>query len=101
VPISFVRSFTLTKVMFMIPIAPTNSERPVMKSPAMAIEFLIGSNVLFNACCSLILKSSFFSGGNPRTRRIKPPSSSFASVSLVLSFTLTRISASLLEVKYF
>ncbi len=33
VPISLVRSFTLTKVMFMIPIAPTKSERPVMNKP--------------------------------------------------------------------
>src|SRR5213083_2425701 len=65
VPISRVRSFTLTNVIFMIPIAPTKSDRPVMKSPAMAIEFLIGSNVLLSACCSLMLKSSFFSVGKP------------------------------------
>jgi len=99
--ITFVRSFTLTKVIFMMPMAPTKSERPVMKSPAMAMEFLIGSSVLFNACCSLILKSSFFSGGKPRTRRIKPSSSSLASANFVLSFTFTRMSASLLAVKYF
>ena len=54
VPISFVRSFTLTKVIFMMPIAPTKSERPVMNNPAMAIEFFTGSSVLLNACCSLI-----------------------------------------------
>src|SRR5881398_2870465 len=45
-------------------------------------------------------KSSFFSGGNPRTRRIKSVSSSLASASLVLSFTLTRTSESLLAEKY-
>src|SRR5436305_10461091 len=62
VPISFVRSFTLTKVMFMIPIAPTKRERPVMNNPATAIEFLTGSSVLLKACCSLTEKSSFTSG---------------------------------------
>ena len=37
VPISFVRSFTLTKVMFMMPMAPTKSDRPVMNRPAKAM----------------------------------------------------------------
>src|ERR1051325_4266546 len=101
VPISRVRSFTLTKVIFMIPIAPTKSERPVIKSPAIAMEFLIGSSVLFSACCSLMLKSSFFSGARPRTRRMIPVSSSLASASFVLSFTFTRMSESLLALKYF
>src|SRR5205814_10611672 len=50
VPISFVRSFTLTKVIFIIPIALKKSESPVMKSPATAMEFLIGSSVLFRVC---------------------------------------------------
>jgi hypothetical protein len=65
------------------------------------MEFLIGSSVLFSACCSLMLKSSFFSGGNPRTRRMTPVSSSLASASFVLSFTFTRMSESLLALKYF
>ena len=100
VPISFVRSFTLTNVIFMMPIAPTKSERPVMNNPATAIEFFTGSSVLLNACCSLIEKSSDFSGAKPRTRRIKPVNSSFASASLVLSFTFTRTSESGLAEKY-
>ena len=100
VPISFVRSFTLTNVMFIMPIAPTKSDKPVMNRPAIAIEFFTGSSVLLKACCSLIEKSSFFSGGNPRTRRINPVSSSLASSSLLLSFTLTRTSDSVLAEKY-
>src|SRR5437667_11920844 len=62
--------------------------------------FFTGSSVLLKACSSLIEKSSFFSGGNPRTRRVNPVSSSLASASLVLSFTLTRTSESLLAEKY-
>ena len=37
----------------------------------------------------------------PRTRRMRPVSSSFASASFVLSFTFTRMSDSLLALKYF
>jgi hypothetical protein len=71
-----------------------------MNNPAMAIEFFTGSRVLLNACCSLIEKSSFFSGGKPRTRRIKPVNSPFASASFVLSFTFTRTSDSVFVEKY-
>ena len=42
VPISRVRSRTLTNVMFMIPMAPTNNANPVMNNPATAMPSLDG-----------------------------------------------------------
>ena len=56
VPISFVRSFTLTKVMFMIPIAPTKSDSPVMKRPAIAIVAFTGSSVDLKALLFVDIK---------------------------------------------
>ncbi len=82
--------------MFMIPIAPTKRERPVMNKPGNGNRILDRIERAFQGLLLVDLKSSFFSGGKPRTRRIKPVSSSFASASFVLSFTFTKISASLL-----
>ena len=78
-PISRVRSATETNMMFMMPMPPTNSDRPVMNKPTAAIVPATRWKLLIKVSCWLMEKSSSSPGGTRRIFRSAPRSSSFAS----------------------
>ena len=87
--------------MFMMPMAPTKSARPVTNRPATAMPLLIGSSVLRTASWALTEKSSFCSGLRPRMRRMSPMTSSREASRRFLSFIFTRIDVSRRELNVF
>ena len=89
IPISRVRSVTETNMMFMMPMPPTKSERPVMKRPIEAMTKLMGAKVCVRISCWLMLKSFGFPGARFRIVRMIPSSSSLASSIWSRSITFT------------
>lgn len=87
-PISLVRSATETNMMFIIPMPPTKSESPVMKSPALAITPVTLLKVVRRTSCLLMAKSSAWPGSRRRTLRMAPRISSVISSTLRISGAL-------------
>src|SRR6266581_1434049 len=88
-PISRVRSATDTNMMFMMPMPPTKSERPVINSPMVAMVPATRWNMSTNWSCWLMAKSSGSLGAKRRILRMTVRNSSLASSSCSSCLTLT------------
>ena len=81
-PISLVRSATDTNKMFMMPMPPTNRERPVTKNPKVPRTALKPSKNLVMASCWLMAKSSGRPGSILRMLRNRDRASSKVSTTV-------------------